>query len=178
MLNRKEKKQLLNVLTADIEDFTALGDTVHTAHGPMIYIDNGGDTLGVGHLDWVHFNKKPKLKKQYRNLLIDKTPQLDDRLGVWILLHMLKEFNCNADILLCDSEEQGQSTAQYFDEHNNKKYNWMFEFDRQGSGAVMYKYETPEYRNLLRSHGYAVEHGSFTDICELESLGCKDSTSE
>ena len=173
MLNKKQRKSLHNVLTADVEDFTVLGDTVHTEHGPMIHIDRGGDTLAVGHLDWVHFNKKPKLKRRWNNLLIDKTPQLDDRLGVWVLLEMLPEINCNADILLCDSEEIGNSTAQYFSEHNNKKYNWMFEFDRAGSDAVMYKYEEQEYRGLLQDYGYEVGHGSFTDICELESLGCK-----
>ena len=139
----------------------------------MIYIDNGGDTLGVGHLDWVLFNKKPKLETKYRNVFIDKTPQLDDRLGVWVLLHMLKEFNCNADILLTDSEENHETTAQYFSENNNKQYNWMFEFDRQGPGAVMYDYEEREHMELLRSYGYKTEYGSFTDICELEDLGCK-----
>ena len=163
------KKNLLKRLTQPIDSFRKLGDTIETDHGPLIHIDNGANVLAVGHLDWVYFNPKPKLRHQFENIRIENTPQLDDRLGVWVILDVMKEAGIKVDVLLCDSEETGNSTAQYF--KTSKNYNWLVEFDRAGSGAVMYDYETPEYRNLLESAGYDVEFGSFTDICNLESLG-------
>ena len=65
----------------------------------------------------------------------------------------------------------GQSTAQHF--KPPKQYNWIMEFDRQGSDTVMYDYDDNDMRQLLREYDFEVGHGSFTDICELESLGCK-----
>jgi len=126
--------------------------------------------LAVGHLDYVDF-KKPKIKKQYKNTLIYDCPQLDDRLGVWVILDQLKKAGIKCDILLTDSEEDGQSTAQYF--KPPKQYNWMMEFDRQGGGTAMYDYEDQTTRDLVREYDYDVDHGSFTDLCELYHLKCK-----
>ena len=162
-------KNLQKRLTQPIEAFEKLGDTIQTQHGPLIHIDNGADVLAVGHLDWVYFNPKPKIKRQFENVRIENTPQLDDRLGVWVILDVMKAAGIKVDVLLCDSEEVGQSTSQYFNAAKN--YNWLVEFDRAGSGAVMYDYETPEFCGMLEEVGYDVEVGSFTDICNLESLG-------
>ena len=163
-------RNLKKILTARIEDFTTLGDCEHTAHGPMIFIDNNAPVLAVGHLDYVQF-AKPKIKKQYKNTLIYDCPQLDDRLGVWVILDQLKKAGIKCDVLLTDSEESGQSTAQYF--KPPKQYNWMMEFDRQGGGTAMYDYEDQTTRDLLREYDYKVDQGSFTDICELYHLKCK-----
>tara|TARA_R100000458_G_scaffold16496_1_gene14166 strand:+ start:132 stop:968 length:837 start_codon:yes stop_codon:yes gene_type:complete len=162
-------KNLQKRLTQPIDAFRKLGDTIDTPHGPLTHIDNGADILAVGHLDWVYWNPRPKITRQFENVRIEKTPQLDDRLGVWVILDVMRAAGINVDVLLCDSEEVGQSTAQYFE--TTKRYNWIVEFDRAGSGAVMYDFETPEYCEMLESVGYDVEVGSFTDICNLESLG-------
>lgn len=157
-------------LTAPIEKFEELGDCEHTPHGPMIFIDNNAPVLAVAHLDWVDY-KKPKYKKQYKNTLIYDCPQLDDRLGVWMILDMLPKAGIKCDVLLTDSEELGLSTASCF--KPPKQYNWMMEFDRQGGGTAMYDYEDAEMRQLLWKYDYDVDQGSFTDICELYSLKCK-----
>ncbi len=45
----------------------------------------------------------------------------------------------NVDVLLTTGEEMGQSSAAYFDP-GEKKYNWMFQFDRGGTDVVTYDY--------------------------------------
>ena len=104
----KRTRKLYNTLTAEIDCFEQFGDVKHTEHGPLIYQDNGADILAVAHLDYVKFNPSPK----YRKNKILKTPQLDDRLGAHVILNVLPNLGVKTDILLCDSEEIGQSTCQ------------------------------------------------------------------
>jgi hypothetical protein len=164
-------KGLLKRLTDPIEAFASLGDTTHTAHGPLTYIDRGSNVLAVAHLDWVKFNPNPVIRKQYQNIRISKCPQLDDRLGAWMMLDVLPRAGITCDVLLTDSEESGNSTAESF--NPPKKYNWIMELDRAGSDVVMYDYEDKEVRDLMREYEYKVGVGVFTDICELQDLGCK-----
>lgn len=164
MLNQKTKNRLLNRLRPrTTTPFRHLGDVTETVHGPMIFQDNGADILAVGHLDYVAY-QKPRIEGD-----IVRCTQLDDRLGVWVLLDVLPRLGLKFDVLLTDSEELGQSTAQFFDPP--KEYRWLFEFDRAGSDSVMYDYETPEYAELLESYGWKVGCGSFSDISYLEHLG-------
>jgi len=164
-------KKLHKRLTDPIESFAKLGDTEYTEHGPLTYIDRGSNVLAVAHLDWVHFNKNPVFTKQYQNYKVSQCPQLDDRLGAWMVLDVLPRAGIKCDVLLTDSEEVGESTAQYF--KPPKQYNWVMQFDRAGSDVVMYDYETDELRNLLRGYDYTVSYGSFTDICYLEEHNFK-----
>ena len=98
--------------------------------------------------------------------------QLDDRLGVWVLLSLLPKLGfSNFDVLLTDSEEQGQSTAQYF--QSERDYNWIFEFDRVGTDCALYYFEDSDTVGLVEDYGWQVGSGSFTDICELDDLGVK-----
>jgi len=96
---------------------------------------------------------------------------LDDRLGVWMIVDVLPELGVKCDYLFTTNEELGMSTAGHFE--TSKKYNWIFEFDRRGFDPVLYGYDTPQLRQLLFTFGYKVTHGSFSDISELEHLGCK-----
>jgi len=161
------KESLHNRLTQNIEDFATMGDTVVTVDGPYTHIDRGSPVLAVAHLDWVAFNSSPT----YNEKGIFDCPQLDDRLGAWVILDLLPHLGVTPDILLTDSEEVGRSTAQYFD--TSKQYNWMFEVDRRGEDAVMYQYESPELEDRLLSCGWDVGSGSFSDISYLEHLGCQ-----
>jgi len=97
------------------------------------------------------------------------SPVLDDRLGVYIITDVLPKLGLKYDILLTDDEEIGQSTAQFFS--TEKKYNWMFQFDRKGNDAVVYDYDTIDWKDAVKTH-FKLGIGSFSDICELEHLGC------
>ncbi len=156
MLNTRN---LYRRLTEPISAFRALGETIDTPHGPLIFQDNGAKVLAVAHLDSVD-TSRPRLSKG-----IVRCPQLDDRLGAWIVLDVLPRLGVNCDILLTDSEEKGQSTAQYFTETD--RYNWVCEFDREGSDVVLYDYETEPLSDLLESYGFPIGWGSFSDICSL-----------
>lgn len=129
--------------------------------------------LAVAHTDVQGLGIQPPRLSYDRRLV--NARQLDDRLGVWTLLHYLPTVlpkDQPYDILLTDNEETGRSTAMYFQPPEGKQYNWIFEFDRRGTDVVMYDYETPELKNLLKAYGLEVGNGSYTDICMLSHLNC------
>lgn len=137
-----------------------------------IYIDRGADILGVAHLDTV---MEPDIIWEYQT----KTSKnravfgagMDDRFGVYLLLHHLEKLGLKYDVLLTTGEESLGSTASAF--RTDKQYNWIFQFDRTGTDVVMYDYETPDLRNMLTDEHFDVGIGSYTCICELEHLSAK-----
>jgi len=179
-LSRKQRNQLSAMCSlatdtlADVARNLPNATVVETPHGPLIHIRNGGKILGVAHMDSVMW-KRPTWRRYRYPDRVDwflDCPQLDDRLGVWGLLNGLSIFNPPPfDILLTDSEEIGQSTAQYFE--TEIPYNWMFELDRAGDDCVLYEYEDRDTLDLMFSEGWEVGWGSFSDICYLGQLGIK-----
>ncbi len=162
------RTQINNFCIASMDSFRKLGTTVdETAHGPLIHLDRGSSILGVAHLDTVGFTK-PTWTTENRVSCM----QLDDRLGAWVLMRLLPALGCpEFDILFTDSEESGQSTADTF--KPDREYNWVFEFDRAGTGCVLYEYEDKETRALIEGCGWDVQAGAFSDICSLSHLKVK-----
>lgn len=138
------------------------------------YRDNGSNVLAVAHLDTVgladeracHF-----LDTEGGPVVYSRA--LDDRLGAYIILDLLPKLGIKHDILLTVGEEQGMSTASFFEPPEHKDYDWMIEFDRGGTDVVMYDYEDEDTYALVRDAGARVGQGSFSDICYLEHLGIK-----
>lgn len=151
-----------------IEDFHAYGFS-HTTEDnrEFFFMDNNADVLAVAHLDTVQSENFCEFDAKTNRIL---SPVLDDRLGAFVLLEYFLQ-DLDYDVLLTVDEEKGQSTARHF--NLGKKYNWMFSFDRRGNDVVMYQYDTPEMRELLAKHNFETGKGSYSDICELEHLGCK-----
>lgn len=137
-----------------------------------LYKDNKSNILAVAHLDTVEDHYKTKITTP--KLLTDgnmvNSINLDDRLGVAIILQHLKQENIIPDILLTTDEEIGRSSASNF--LSNKEYNWVFEFDRRGSDVVLYDYQDEYSESVARNSGYNIEIGLFSDICSLD-LGVK-----
>lgn len=129
------------------------------------FIDNGGDILAVAHTDTVC-----KFKWLYADARYIASPVLDNRIGVYIALVELKRRGIVADILLTTGEESGMSTA--YDFKTSKRYNWIAEFDRSGEDCAMYQFKNPETSAAVKSAGFNPVMGSYTDIVELENLGC------
>ena len=151
--------KLFDYCRAPIDAFCSFGDVLETPHGPLIFQDNGANVLTVAHLDTVDYIEPwRKGNKVF-------CPQLDDRLGAYVLLEVLPKIGIKVDVLLTDSEEVGESTAQYFTK--NTHYNWVFSFDRAGLDCVLYEYQTNALHDLMESYGYRVGWGSFSDICSL-----------
>lgn len=177
MINKTQKvAKLFNpIKMKDIfsrTDFSTMGfKRFKTANNRFYWFkDNGSDILAVAHLDSV---KKPShfsivnMTSQTRVF----SPVLDDRLGAYIITHILPSAGVKFDILLTTDEEIGGSTASYFT--TVKKYNWMFQFDRSGNDVVMYDYEDDKSVKILEDLGWHVGYGSYSDICNLDHLGCK-----
>lgn len=127
-----------------------------------IFIDNGGSVLFVAHLDTI---QKPYLKKQTRKCIYGSG--FDDRLGCYTAYQL--GWTLRADILLCDDEERGQSTAQFFP--CEKDYNWIAEFDREGIDYVDYGLSNESMRQALNKY-WQQGFGSFSDISNLQTNCC------
>ena len=91
-------------------------------------------------------------------------PVVDDRLGCALAL------GCTswADILFTDCEEEGRSTAAFF--QAPRAYNWIIGFDRRGTDVVTYNYKDKDWLSALGKH-FDIGNGSFSDIGYLEKLG-------
>jgi hypothetical protein len=144
-------------------------------HGKRyLHVDNGADILAVAHLDTVLQTDHYQI--QWWNKRIINCPQLDDRIGLFVILHVLPYLGIHTDILLTTDEEIGQSTASDFADDfkdgNGKFYNWGYEFDRRGTGAVLYDYEDSEHWERSIRESFDVFQGTFSDISCLDSIGC------
>ena len=139
------------------------------------YIDRESSVIGVAHLDIAPGVKAHHGRfTRYGDRVV--SPMLDDRLGLWVIAYVLPIYGVNCDILLTEDEEIGRSTAQEFanirsEYFAEKEYNWIFQFDRAGLDCVMYDYETDKMATLIESYGWEVGFGSFSDICNMYSLG-------
>ena len=136
------------------------------------YKDNGSKVLAVAHLDNVQADPTCQVIDTAAGPLV-VSGALDDRLGAYVILDLLPRLGITCDWLLTTDEEIGRSTAADFvDDYEGKDYNWIIEFDRGGTDVVMYQYETPEYAGLVEAAGARVDVGSYSDIADLELLGC------
>jgi hypothetical protein len=147
-----------------------------------IFIDNKAPILFVAHLDTVlppaYYGKQDPFPNRYKGVLqkevIEKDNAvfavgLDDRLGFFTAMSLVYHDGINADILLTDNEEQGESTAMY---HRPKSYNMVVEFDRAGDDVVTYDKHTEEFKKALKSYWGTMGHGAFSDITTLSADCC------
>jgi hypothetical protein len=132
--------------------------------------DTVSDVLGIAHMDSVCKTKDFGIAKYVSGKELVMSPTLDDRLGVYVICELLPKLGIHTDLLLTTDEESGNSTAKHF--KTDKKYKWMFQFDRTGDDVVMYQYDTPELRKRLEDAGLKCASGSASDISKLSDLGC------
>lgn len=130
--------------------------------------DNGSNILCVAHCDVVCDEDKFGVISNYGGEKVILSPRLDDRLGVYTVLDLLPKLGIKIDILLTDDEESMASTAAIF--NPPRQYNWVVEFDRRGESTVHYQYTN--MIGKLSPYFPNVQHGSYTDIVELNFLKC------
>jgi len=128
----------------------------------MYFEDRGSNILCVAHVDCYGLPHSFRYVKRPDKPSIIMSPQLDDRLGVYTVLHAL--YHLGMDILLTDDEEAALSTAACFTPP--RRYNWVVEFDRRGHDAVTYQYYVPELREY-----FDIGAGTYSDIVDMEHLG-------
>ena len=164
-------KRLKYLCNAKIESFEDLGEVTTGGHGlNYVFVDNGADILAVAHLDSVGTSKKFRHRNK-NGLQTVQSQNLDDRLGVYVLLDMLPKMGIKYDLLLTDGEEYGMSSALWFE--TDKEYKWMFQFDREGTDVVMYDFLTDKLVEEFEKFGLDAGYGLLSDITYLEHLGCK-----
>jgi len=137
------------------------------------YKDNGSDILAIAHMDSVQ--DKPNFdyaKWQFSGREILMSPWLDDRLGVYTICEWLPKLGIKFDILLTTDEEKGKSTGELFVPDPERKYKWMFQFDRMGNDVVMYQYRNDAALKKLEECGFKTGYGSASDISKMDDLGC------
>jgi len=166
-----DTKRLREVCQMKEHEFKQYGKVTLTRDGPYIYIDRGSNVLGIAHLDTVGSNLKVRFFESTKFGPGVQCQQLDDRLGVFVLLEMLPQLDVNCDVLLTVGEESGLSTGAHF--KPTKDYNWMFQFDRGGTDVVMYDYEDNELVQRVVDAGFIAGWGTFSDISMMEHMGIK-----
>lgn len=132
-------------------------------HKQHIFVDMDSPILYVVHIDTVQDLLKP------RDIFINNSKVyatgLDDRLGCYIAFR-LNLLGLKGDVLMCDHEEIGLSTAKYFE--TDKQYNWVCEFDRAGTQVVTYDLSASDVLlDTLEDHGFEIGEGTYTDIKDL-----------
>jgi hypothetical protein len=171
-VNIKRLRELCEFSENELWEDLATSSQYHLDGGAYLYQDNGNNILAVAHLDTVLDYDSPFRWIQAGSDTVVLSPNLDDRLGVFIILELLPQLQIPVDILFTTGEESCTSTAQDFAQDCNKKYSWIVEFDRAGNDVVLYQYdEVPELTEDLQSAGFKIGKGSYTDICALEELG-------
>ncbi len=161
---RRLRKRCLDPIKA----FFREGQVFNGTTGPHIFRDNGANVLAVAHLDTVRHDRHFGFYADDPDTLFNC--QLDDRLGAWIVLDALPRRGVKMDILLTTGEESCASTARDFTPPG--EYNWMVEFDRAGTDVVTYQYNGQEWNDTIEAAGNHVGIGSYSDISELDHLGC------
>ena len=107
---------------------------------------------------------------RYGNDTLVFSPELDDRLGAYLILDYLPAIGIVADVLLTDHEEIGQTTARDFEP--SKHYNAIVELDRGGTDAVFYQYGGGDLEERA-SDFFPIGNGSHSDISGMEHCGCE-----
>jgi hypothetical protein len=149
-------------LMAEIGGIQKCPNGLNYAYKPM-----GHKILAVAHCDSVTCDTDHFFTK---NGIVWCT-RLDDRLGVFAILNVLPVLGIPVDILLTDGEETCNSTAKHFHiPELEGRYNWIVQFDRRGTDVVTYQFDEmdPHIKKHICDPGY----GSYSDICELDWLGC------
>ena len=137
-----------------------------------VFINNNAKVLAVCHADVSPLIEPYRDFVSYKSVTgqsIVMSPALDDRLGCWLLLEMMKDIKM--DILITTGEETGQSSAKKFHHDGDERYIWLVEFDRRGSDVVTYDFHNEEMLVEIEAAGFKMGLGSFSDICTMDKLG-------
>ena len=142
----------------------------------FVYAKGRYPVLLVAHMDTVHKEVVKKIKHKGSIIYSPQGIGGDDRCGVFIILKLIKFFNCS--VLFCEDEEIGCVGAKKFlnsIDYTSLDINFIIEFDRRGSNdCVFYDCDNNEFEDFILSTGFWKTHwGSCSDISYLApAIGC------
>lgn len=132
----------------------------------FVYAPGTVPVLLVAHMDTVHSESPTICKSSDGNIMM--APQGiggDDRCGVWIVLQVLKKYDCH--VLFTQDEEIGGLGALAFTKSGiMPAVNFIVEPDRKGdTDAVYYDCGNDDFMDFVKlKTGYKESWGSFSDI--------------
>jgi len=161
---KKLRRRCVQPIHKIFQDCVKMGGTIHgNLFDQHAFIDRGSKILVVAHADTVF----PNCTKYWGGIKRVYSPNLDDRLGVYLALDYLPVLGINVDVLITENEEMGQSTAKNFT--TDKKYNWIVGLDRRGTECVTYDYDSEDWESALRDY-FDIEYGKVSDISDMQDL--------
>ena len=174
-LCKMSQKDLKNHLESILTKYYPTKDIV-SADG-FLFAQGTFPVLLVAHLDTVH-KELPKSVYYDTELGAISSPEGiggDDRAGIYILLEVIKKFNCS--VLLCEDEEIGTVGAAKFvstDFAKELTFNYIIEFDRKGNNdAVFYNCDNKDFEAFITKEYFKTAKGIFSDISVIAPyLGC------
>ncbi len=142
-----------------------------------VYAQGTFPVLLVAHLDTVH-EALPTIFVYDEKTGALSSPQGiggDDRCGVYMILEVIKKYNCS--VLFCEDEEVGGIGATKFTKTELAKtleFNYIIEFDRQGcDDAVFYNCGNEDFEEFITKDYFKTSWGTFSDISILAPFfGC------
>ena len=136
-----------------------------------IFIDRKSTILGIAHLDSVQGSGYVKYLRDHPGGKLIFAPRCDDRLGVYTITTLLPLIGIQCDVLLTTDEECGNSTGADF--IPEKQYNWIFQFDRMETEAVLYQFfGESKWREALTKAGFTTARGLGSDISKMSHMKC------
>lgn len=168
-------RKICRMSQGDLKKFVA--KQLKTTHNKVIsgdgYVYAQGEfpVLLVAHLDTVHKSLPILIKYDEKTDALSSPQGIggDDRCGVYMVLEVVKKFNCS--VLFCEDEEIGGIGAEKFirtDLAKSLDFNYIIEFDRKGSNdAVFYDCDNEVFEDFITEEFYKTSWGSFSDISVL-----------
>lgn len=164
---KKSQKELKKYVTNELK--RSHEDVI--AEDGFVFAQGTFPVLLVAHLDTVH-EDLPKTITMTDDGFILSSPQGiggDDRCGVYMVLEVIKKFNCS--VLFCEDEEIGGIGANKFIKSEIAQtldFNYIIEFDRKGKNdAVFYDCDNANFEEFITAEFYKTAYGSFSDISIL-----------
>jgi hypothetical protein len=166
---------------SDLKKFVAA--KLQETHGHVnvgdgyVYAQGVFPVLLVAHLDTVHAALPNTIMYDKKTDSLSSPQGIggDDRCGVYMILEIVKKYNCS--VLFCEDEESGGIGATKFTKTKlaqSLEFNYIIEFDRMGcDDAVFYNCDNEEFEQFITKDYYRVAWGTFSDISVLAPFfGC------
>ena len=149
-------------MTTSTDDvFAIIGNTFGFPDDRLCVTDGYGvnkNILLVAHADTV----LPPAYRGIKGKVLSGTG-IDDRLGCWLAYQLFVKIGCS--VAITDKEEVCQSTLSLLLDDEIDAYNILIGLDRGGEDVVTYGMAPGSLIVSLRSVGFKLAQGSFSDIC-------------
>jgi hypothetical protein len=146
---------------------------IQHSEGEYIIAEGESSICLVAHLDTV-FTQPPKwdeiyYDKEHKVMWSPYGTGFDDRAGVAMIVALLEHTYFKPSIIFTMGEELGGIGASALTNKYKrcpfKKCNFLIELDRQGANdCVFYSCDNKEFIEYIKSFGYKMKTGSFSDI--------------